>query len=57
MPDADRIRDVVTVAAIATAGGLAWLSVRVPNVLSRWWFWSAITGLLLAVVQLTLGRP
>jgi hypothetical protein len=57
MPDADRIRGVVTVAAIATACGLAWLSVRVPNVLSRWWFWSAIAGLLLVVVQMTWARP
>lgn len=57
MPDAGWIRDAVTVAAIVTACGLAWLSVRVPNVLSRWWFWSVIAGLLLVVVQLTLGRP
>jgi hypothetical protein len=57
MPDAGWIRDALTVAAIATACGLAWLSLRVPNVLSRWWFWSAIVGLLLVVAQLTLGRP
>jgi hypothetical protein len=31
--------------------------VRAPKVLSRWWFWSAIAGLLLVVAQLTLGRP
>ncbi len=57
MPGADWIRDVVTVAAIATACGLAWLSVRVPNVLARWWFWSAIAGLLLVVAEMTVGRP
>jgi hypothetical protein len=57
MPDAGWIRDALTVAAIVTACGLAWLSLRVPNVLPRWWFWSAIVGLLLVVVQLTLGRP
>jgi hypothetical protein len=57
MPDADWVSDAVTVAAIVTACGLAWLSVRVPNVLSRWWFWSAIVGLLFVVAQLTLGRP
>jgi uncharacterized BrkB/YihY/UPF0761 family membrane protein len=57
MPDTDRIRDAVIVAAIVTACGLAWLSRRLPNVLSRWWFWSALSGLLLVVVELTLGRP
>ncbi len=57
MPDADWIRDAVTGSAVLTACGLAWLSMRVPKVLSRWWFWSAIAGLLLVVVQLTLGRP
>jgi predicted benzoate:H+ symporter BenE len=56
MPDADRIRDAATVAAILTACGLAWLSVRVPNVLSQGWFWGAIAGLLLAVVGLTVGQ-
>lgn len=57
MPDADWIRDAATVAAIVTACALAWLAVRVPTVLSRWWFWSTIAGLLLVVVQLTVGRP
>ena len=57
MLDADRIRDAVTVAAILTACGLAWLSVRVPKVLSQGWFWGAIAGLLLAVVGLATGRP
>jgi hypothetical protein len=57
MPDADWIRDAVTVAALVSACGLAWLSVRVPNVLSQWWFWSAIAGLLLVVMQLTFGQP
>jgi hypothetical protein len=57
MLDADRIRDAVTVAAILTACGLAWLSVRVPNALSQGWFWGALAGLLLAVVGLTVGRP
>ena len=57
MPDADWIRDAVTVAAVLTACGLARLSVRVPNVLSQGWFWSAIAGLLLVVVELTVGRP
>jgi hypothetical protein len=57
MSDAGWIRDAVTVAAILVACGLAWLSVRVPNVLSQWWFWSTIAGLLLVVVQLTLRQP
>lgn len=57
MPDTDWIRDAVIVAAIVTACGLAGLSVRVPKVLSQWWFWSAIAGLLLVVVELTFGRP
>jgi hypothetical protein len=52
VPDADGIRDAATVATIVTACGLAWLAVRVPSVLSRWWFWSAIVGLLLVVVGL-----
>ena len=38
MPDADWIRDAVTGSAVLTACGLAWLSMRVPKVLSRWWF-------------------
>ncbi len=57
MRDAGWIRDTLTVLAIVTACGLAWLSLRMPNVLSQWWFWSAIAGLLLVVVQLMLGRP
>jgi hypothetical protein len=57
MPDNKWICDATTIAAIVTACGLAWLSLRVPTVLSRWWFWSAIVGLLLVVAQLTLGRP
>ena len=57
MGDPDRIRDVVTVVAIASACVLAWLSVRVPRVLSQWWFWSAIVGLLVVVVELAVGRP
>jgi hypothetical protein len=56
MPDADRILDAVTVAAILTACGLAWLSVRVPNVLSQGWFWGAIAGLRVAIVGLAVGR-
>lgn len=48
---------MVTVVAIASACVLGWLSVRVPRVLSRWWFWSAIVGLLVVVVELTVGRP
>ena len=57
MRDVDWIHDAVTLVAILTACALAWLSVRVPKVLSQWWFWSVIAGLLLIVVQLTLGRP
>jgi hypothetical protein len=57
MLDADQIREAVTVATILTACWLAWLTVRVPNVLSQGWFWGAIAGLLLAVVCLTVGRP
>ncbi len=52
----DGIRDAVTVVAIATACALAWLSVRAPRVLSGWWFWSAIAGLLLVVAELTVMR-
>ncbi len=50
----DGIRDAVTVVAIATACSLAGLSLRTPRVMSRWWFWSAIAGLLLVVVELTI---
>jgi len=57
MTNPDRIRDAVTLVAIASACALAWLSVRMPNVLAQWWFWSAIAGLLLVVVELTVGRP
>lgn len=57
MPDPDGIRDAATVATIVTACGPAWLAVRVPTVLARWWFWSAIVGLLLVVVGLTVERP
>ena len=57
MGDPDRIRDVVTVVAIASACVLGWLSVRVPRVFSQWWFWSAIVGLLVVVVELAVGRP
>jgi len=57
MGDPARIRDVVTVVAIASACVLGWLSVRVPRVLSRWWFWSAVVALLVVVVELTVGRP
>lgn len=57
MSDPDRIRDAVTLVAIVSACALAWLSVRVPQVLARWWLWSAIAGLLLVVVKLMVGRP
>ncbi len=57
MIDPDTIRDAVTLVAIVSACVLAWLSVRVPTVLARWWFWSAIASLLLVVVELTVGRP
>jgi len=57
MTNPDRIRDAVTLVAIGSACALAWLSVRMPNVLARWWFWSAIAGLMLVVVELTVGRP
>jgi len=53
----DRIRDVVTVVAIASGCALAWLSVRVPHVMSKWWFWSAIVGLVVLVVELTIAQP
>ncbi len=56
MIDLDRMRDALTLVAIMSACALAWLSVRVPNVLSQWWFWSAIAGLALVVVELTVGR-
>ena len=57
MTDPDRIRDAITLLAIASGCALAWLSVRVPRVLSRWWFWGAIAGLLVVVVELAVGRP
>jgi len=53
----DRIRDALTLVVIVSACTLAWLSVRVPRVLSQWWFWSAIVGLLVMVVELAVGRP
>ncbi len=53
----DTIRDALTLVAFVTACALARLSVRVPTVLARWWFWSATAGLLLVVVELTVGRP
>ena len=53
----DRIRDALTLVAIVSACMLAWLSLRVPCVLSQWWFWSAIVGLLVMVVELAVGRP
>ncbi len=57
MINSDRIRDAATLVAIGSACALAWLSVRMPNVLAQWWFWSAIAGLLLVVLELTVGRP
>ncbi len=57
MINPDRIRDAVTLVAIGSACALAWLSVRMPNALAQGWFWSAIAGLLLVVVELTVGRP
>ena len=57
MTDPDRIRDAVTLVAIASGCVLAWLSVRVPRGLSQWWFWSVIVGLLVVVVDLAVGRP
>jgi hypothetical protein len=57
MSDPDRVRDADTIVSILSACALAWLSVRVPKVLAQWWFWSAIAGLLLVVVELTVGRP
>ena len=57
MTDPDRIRDVVMLGAIVSGCLLAWLSVRAPRVLSRWWFWSVIAGLLVVVVELAVGRP